>query len=577
MNSVPTRNDILAATSERGLLAYLFDVAQTHSLHQETEFLATIAELAASGERTLYTESDWTSLNAMNESNFFSGLSLACELIPLLDLGHRDMMQFVTRLVHLGGRDGAANQPYGAFRLWCSADPTRSRAVLDAAHSGDGQAIAHLRFALEAGAQSEEALKFLDEGPNAKAQIHAALALGRMSHDHESAVAAVGSLSEVSMTTDDADVRSSALLSSFAILQKNTELPRDNAKRALNKVLADTSTEALETLSTLIWRHGESLSEDETLSVLSALQSVDLDRPEILERIDVATSSLSGRGQFCELSDLVAELIRKSQGKLGLNNFPRFCGELVVGDHQRLGRLLVSWFHEGNPYLCSSLAGQFTAIGGQPMTLNLQPDDIPEGPEEQLFVCRKAVGFLFHTPVTAASVLVAFLRHGDVGITEKLLTLLYNPLLVSFGGELHRYLEQIVEQGSASRTVCIREVLNRKKKYLDDLAGIDTLVELLPSESHRHIEGARWNRLMTQAMKKSMDQSFIRRIATTHYLLYGEGSSSYFETPDGELRRVDMQRQPYSASIDLPQLAFLDSEGLQGALQLFQLEQRANE
>ena len=58
MNEVPTRSDILAASSESGLLAYLFDVAATHSLYRESEFLATVAELIGSGARTLFAERD---------------------------------------------------------------------------------------------------------------------------------------------------------------------------------------------------------------------------------------------------------------------------------------------------------------------------------------------------------------------------------------------------------------------------------------------------------------------------------------------------------------------------------------
>ena len=372
------------------------------------------------------------------------------------------MMQLVATLVQVGGKDGAARWPNAAFRTWCDRHPARVRAILDDALAGDGLAIDHLCFALEAKAQSSETLIFLSEGPNPKAQMHAATALGRMTLDLKSAVVAVHSLSEVSITTDDVDVRNNALLSTFAILERNAELPRDAAKRVFSKVLTDTSTEALDALSTLLWRHGESLAEDETLPVLNALRSVDPEQHETLERIDHATSGLVSMGHFDELSDLVAELIRRAQGKLGLNDFPSFRGELLTGDSHRLGRLVVNWFLEGNPYLCLSLAEQFTAVGGQPMTLDLQPDDIPAEPEEQLFVCRKAVGFLFYTPVAAASVLVTVLRHGDDGIVEKVLALLYDPLLVSFGGELCCYLGQVTEQDSTPTAVRLRELLDQK-------------------------------------------------------------------------------------------------------------------
>ena len=571
MSEIPTRNDILAASSERGLLAYLFDVANTNAVEQESEFPATVANVVNSGERTLFAEKDYEFLCETNGPDFFLGMVLLCKLIPLLDVGYRDMMQFVATLVRLGGRDLAANEPNAAFRTWCSSDPARVKAIIDDARKGDSLAIDHLCFALEAGANSSDALMFLNEGPTPKVQIHAATALRRMTLRFESAVVAVRSLSEVSITTDDPDIQSNALLSIFAILEQNAELPRQDANRALGKALADTSAETLDALSALIWQQGKSLSKDETRSVLKALQSVDPQRREILERIDAAASGLVKRGHFDDLCILVAELIRRSQGKLGLNDFPSLCHKLMDGNSRRLGKLAVNWFLDGNPYLCSSLAEQFRSIGGQPLALNLQPDDIPAGPEEQLFVCRKAVGFLFHTPVTAASVLVAILRHGHVCITEKVLALLYNPLLLSFGGKLRCYLERIVERNSGPNAARIKGILTQKQQYLDDFDGIETLVELHPSESHRQIERVHSKQQISQAMEESMKHSVIRHLATTQYLLYGETSSFYMEGLDGATHQINMEMKPYSASVEYPQLAVFDPEGLQIALQTVQV------
>ena len=576
MSEVPTRNEILAASSESGLLAYLFDVAATHSLYRESEFLATVAELIGSGERTLFAERDWAFLRGMNGRNFFLGMGLLCKLIPLLDVGHRDMMQFVATLVERGGKDGAARQPNIAFRTWCSGDPARVKAILDDARTGDNLAIEHLCFALEAGEAHTDALTFLSEGLEPKAQMSAATALGRMALDAGSAATAVHSLSEVSIMTHDADVRNNALLSSFAILERNAELPRRDARRALDRVLGDTSAKTLDALSALIWRHGKSLSEDEISLILNALKLVDPEDRGTLERIDFATLDLASAGHFDVLSNLVAELIRRSRGKLELNDFPSFRGELVVGDSRRLGRLVVNWFLEGNPYLCASLAKQFNAVGGQPLTLDIQIDDIPTGPEDQLFVCRKAVGFLFYTPVTAASVLVKILRHGDDRIAEKVCAILYNPLLISFGGGLRRYLEEIVEQNSEPSTSRIKEILTQKQRHIDGVNGIETLVELQPSESHRQIEHVRSSQQITQAMEESMKGSIIRHLATTQYLLYGETASFYMKGLDGETHQVNMEMRPYSASVEYPQLAIFDPEGLQTALQQFKYEQRIN-
>ena len=264
MNEVPTRNEILSATSERGLMAYLIEVFEERSLLSGTNFLETVAELIESGERTLFSERDWKFLNGM-EGNpaFFRGVSMFCELIPLLDVGHRDMMQLVATLVHLGGEDLAASQPNAAFRDWCAVNPARVSTLLDDARTGNALANDYLCFVLEAGTNSLDALEFLNENSNPKAQIGAAIALGRMTLDAESATTAVHMLSEASIKSEDIHIRNYALLSIYAILGRHAELPHTNARRALDRALGDTSAETIHALSDLIWRHGKGLSEEE--------------------------------------------------------------------------------------------------------------------------------------------------------------------------------------------------------------------------------------------------------------------------------------------------------------------------
>ena len=93
MRNVPTRDDILTDSSETGLMAYLFDIADTRALHQEATFLATVAELVSSGECALLSEKDWAFLQGTTGRDFFRGMPLLCELIHFLNIGHHDMMR----------------------------------------------------------------------------------------------------------------------------------------------------------------------------------------------------------------------------------------------------------------------------------------------------------------------------------------------------------------------------------------------------------------------------------------------------------------------------------------------------
>ena len=579
MNETPTRNDILAASSEGGLLAYLFNIAEGYRLYRETKFLAAVAEIVGSGERTLFSEKDWEFLDGISGPAFFPGMVLLCELIPLLDVGHRELMRLVKKLVDLGGEDLFANQPNAAFRKWCSGNPERAKAVTKDAEAGDDLAMNHLCFALEAQAETADALRFLTKGATPKTQIHAAVALSRLELESDSAAIVLPALLKVSIGTDDFSLKFNALSSSFAILEKNSELRMENVKLALKKAVSDTSREKLYGISDLLWRHGQILLDGEVRLIINALKSVDPEDVGILKKIDQATSALVDGGHFKALSSLITELIRRSEGKIGFKTFPSFRRKLVGADSRLLGKLAMSWLLEGNLHLCSNFAQQFSAVDGQSQAFELQLEDLPEDPEEQLFVCRKAVGFLFLSPVTAASVLVAILRHGSHQIVQDVLELLYDPLLISYGDNLWRYLEKIMEQCTKPGIKRIREVLNRKKKYLDSFGGIETLVELHPSEIHRQIEHVRHNRIMDQAREKAQKQSIFYDIVTKQHILYGKAVQSYdqnMEGPDGEPLSSKMKLEPHSVSTEIPQLHIFDPEGLQIRLMEFRLEKRTS-
>ena len=222
------------------------------------------------------------------------------------------------------------------------------------------------------------------------------------------------------------------------------------------------------------------------------------------------------------------------------------------------------------------MAKLFNIVGSKQLTLELQPSDLPADPKEQLFICRKAVGFIFLAPISVASLFVVILQHGDSGIAEDVLTLLYNPLLVSFSGELQKYLKDVVKQNSNSNVVRISEVLNQKQQALDALVGIETLIELHPSEQHRHIENIRFNREMTQTMKEGRKQSVFFDFVTIQTLLYGSSATSYIVGPGGELRSVNIEMKSHSIEYEYPQLDIFDPEGLNMMLLEFMCEQRTN-
>ena len=579
MSEIPTRSEILAASAKNGLVAYLFDITATQpALSRDSSFLAVVSEVVNAGDMGLFTEKDKAFLNAMKTGAppFFLGMSLLCKLVPSFRVGHRELMELIATLVRLGGQDLAANQPNVAFRDWCAADPARVRAVVEDARAGDKLAMAHLTFALEAGEDSSNALMFLKETSKPEAQRGAAVALGRMPLDDDSAATAVRELADMSLNSQDNDLAANALLSCFAILEKNRMLPRNKARDALDKTLEDSSANTLHLLATLLWRHGKSLPEEECQLILHALQCVMLEDIETLKTIDFALSELAQDGQFEAASTLVAGLIKRSQGKIDINTFPGWRSIVFGNDNRHLGKLVASWLTDGDIYLCSSLAEQINVTESRLQALTLEVKDLPQKPEEQWFLCRKAVGFLFTAPVVAASVLVGVLRHGDGSIADTALDLLYMPLLMSYGdGEaLPHYLEEAVascpETDVARR---INEILDLKRQHTGKLDGIEALVELHPNEIHRHIAQIRTVQRMDRVRKEGEKQSVFFNLVNKQHLLYGNTWATYAVGPQAVPRRHKGELKLHSVSIDYPLLDIVDTVGFQMSLQQFKHEQ----
>ena len=558
-------------------MAYLFDVADVYLQSREERRVDRLSEILNSSGVTLFSEGDWRFLNECSGRTFFSGMALFCDLIPLLQLDHRIMMRLVETLVRRGGADLAAKQPNVAFRDWCARNPGKAQAVLNDARAGEPLAIDHLCFVIEALGSVDDALHFLTEGQEPKMMMGAATALGRIALDGKDAFTAVHTLAEVSHKVGDEVLRLNCLLAIYSILAKHTTLSRSEAQAVLDEALDDPSAETLNGLAHLIWINGAGLTNDEVIKVCVALQDVNTTHSGTLQKIDHACSTLLRKGHFDSFSRLVEELVRKSEGNVGFADFPSYRDELFTKDPRRLGKAVISCFLEGNTHICASLSAQFDVLGMESIKLEIADDDLPERPVDQIFLCRKAIGFFFLRPVTAASVLVAVLRNGNSQVVDEVLELLYDPLLLSYRGDLLDYIEGVVEDSSEPNVSRLKEVVVRIRKHTKDLEGIGNLVELQPSESRQQIERVRHAQKMSEAMEEAEQRSVFHGLMPTQHLIYGTTASFFVQDPEGSSRFVSARMGSHAVSTEYLQLAIFDPEGLEMVLFYFRHEQRRSE
>ena len=88
---------------------------------------------------------------------------------------------------------------------------------------------------------------------------------------------------------------------------------------------------------------------------------------------------------------------------------------------------------------------------------------------QKFFLARKVVGYLFFRPVCCASILVSILRTcGDQGeAAQKIGQLLFDPMLVNYGGALSDYLRSLSQDDPALSHV--GEAMEREASFGADL------------------------------------------------------------------------------------------------------------
>lgn len=534
---------------------------------------ALIAALAtgASRRNVLISTDDEDLLDNLSGSRFFDIQIILNEVIPKLDASPPQVMGLVSRLVELGGDDMASNQPNAAFRKWCSADPTRADAVITAARNGDEDAQSHLVFALEAKGDPQDAIRSARaSGTERTAGI---LALSRLPLDAEQAQRALAIIVEY---TEGATPKEAAgfLHAALAVADKHEDLDRSQLADALNRLSTSDDPTAVHLLATALHWHQPKMSRKEYQACLIGVRSSNPENAGTVKEIDRALAKLWSSHPE-DAASAAGDIIDRAAGHIGTKELDGFFHAVENGEPRTSGRLATLWLLEGGYHARQTLVSLFSEINRTEPCIQVKPEDLPEGATDQLFLCRKAIGFLFLSPMTAASWIVAVLRGGHPEATTQAADLLFEPLLVNYGGALRDWLECVVKEEAPGHEP-IQEALDRARLLHDGIVAAAEIVELEPSTHRRaqlhFMEAEEAERVQEQARS----QSIFADLVTTQHLLYGDRSS--FRVSDGKGRRHSQTTHlaEMSVSSELPKGLVFDPVGLEHVLEVLRHEVRAS-
>lgn len=528
------------------------------------ELLATILNATDAPPIDLHIEEALTELEG---PRFFFVQHVLCDLIPLLNVDLDALLVFITRLLDTGGNDLA---PSIAFGEWAKKDAARSSKVYGAARTGDNLALRQLFTVLQMNGDVDEGLIFA-QAHQQEAKLAAISALGAMElgeRYHEVSDALFQGAS-----SDDEGVALRSLEAAYRAAEKRKVCAPASFDKQLERVLQTRSSSAIHLAADLLWRYRAGLTENAIDLCLYTVANVDPGNTGAISLIDHASYQLVRDGRAEQVIRLLAELLDRSEGRITLDAFQSTYHALSHAGSDVFGSAVVYWLLDGGVYTRKCVADELCSVGNDGPPFSIPKSSLPANSSDQLFLCRKAIGWLFIDPLAAVAIPLAVLRDGCPDIASDVLSLIYDPLLLSYGGKLKDYLERYVEDGGANG-FGITELLARKAAFDDAMEGIERLVELHPSEMQRETERVQWNEQMERGVEQGERESIFGDLFTKQYILYGRSSLIPIHTGEGTTHLTENEMKSFSISSELPLLNIVDPVGLDHLLVHLKLEPR---
>lgn len=568
--TVPSDKDLLALHAAHKLPAAL---ACQFGLIDGAE----VAGLKAACIR-LHNGRDWNLFDLIGEDgvtglvgiDFFMASHFFCSLLPELDAEVMQVVEAVELLVAQGGDDLGSNTPNVALRKWLAKDAKRSHQVIEAARAGIEGAVRNLTFAFEALSSIDTARSFLAASDN-RIVLSAVTALGRLPDvNRSSRKATIAAFAEIAGPAD-AFLKANLLFSTAFLLSQRGAAVGKAELALLRQLIDDPDVQIAHAAARLIWTSSGARRPKVYPMLMKRAALGDQSNASWINDLDLSLKALFEGGHSEYVVDFVREEFSDPNG-FALEKLKGFLQALVAGPNDILARAIVSWLLDGSAQLCHALSNAFGPEQDDARIIHAENALRGLSDVQQIFVCRKAIGWFLLKARTAASVIVSLLRSCSSKVAEQAQGLLLSPLLANYGG-LREYLLSIDPSDNAHAHV--QAALDQNESYLEGCRKVPEIRELHPSEAHRGIQRVRMTDQGREIAKMAREQSVLWRLVKNSVILYGSRSIGFVPERDGTLRRYEMDLHPHGFSFELPRMEITDPVTLDYLMRVFRTERLA--
>nr|WIE90823.1 hypothetical protein P9270_025340 [Mesorhizobium sp. WSM4875] len=568
-NSHDPRPDLINA-EQRGCLVQALALEELRT--QRKELGDILCELHNASLVNLASDQNLLAIDALAHNEFWIAVHPLNEAIPHLNCSHREVLALVHMLVNKAGSDGAAGMPNLSLGTWSKNHPEEAGKVIDGIKGLDDLCLAHGVFVV-AGI-GDAALAFdLIRNTNSSVSAIGLRALGRMGIVSESDVkkGVDDAFGFVELETDP-DVRAAAIEAAFGLWEKLGPSKPYRQREFIETIGKKGGANELSLLSAMLFYYGQGLPKESIDQVLGMLETLPSNSGATLRNLDHAIKKNDDRWDFKRVVAVFAALIPSLEKKADKRDYHSFTS-WAMSSPQNASYLFAAWLNGGEFGLCSFLVDLLSG-GPKGADVWIQKQHLPPDGNDQIFMAQKCVGFLWHHEVAAAAILLSIVKYGQLQAQSMAEKLLFNPLLLSYGGDLRDFLEKQCSNASKRISSCAERLLSKHDAHIAGLDKARELVELLPAIEHRRAVAIKDRDRSREIQKLAHERSIFAGLMTHHTLLYGRKSFSIIHGAEGKKHPNISPLSEISHSVELPRLMVVDPVGFNARLTFFRAMKR---
>lgn len=518
--------------------------------------------------------------NHSSAPDFFLTRHLLESSLPRLNASVPHVMECVAHLVKEAGQDMAANSIFSPFIDFCAADPSRAAQAIELIKGAPDLWMDFIPPVIVAGARSdieryfEEAIG-LSSCKDIEIYRRAIYSIGRIQYGerHDLQEKALDYLERIVNKESDDHLLANIIKSICSICMADGSLVA-RGEKSVDLALSKGGDYTFYAASEVFGLNTDKLSEPLLTVILRHLPRLNPQNKGTVDMIDHGVVSLLKREDPAMGIEFLETLLLTHIEDLSLKSLNSVVHTIYRSDKKLLNKLLTRWFLISERVLCTGVSDIVGAAHGQELHLEIDMNELSLCDFVHfIFLARKAIGYLFLKPITAANIIISMMRQAkDADTTQELGNLLFNPLLLNFSGALRDFLTSRSTTESGQTKDAIQETLNAFNNYLNGLKAVGNITEMHPYQDQREAQSRHCQEEMSKSFKEAMKGSVINFLCTQSVILYGNKSINYIQDSSGQYKRMEIPMTAHGTEIEVPRQEHIDPIGLDYMLRIFRVE-----